>query len=57
MLRNFLNFVEAMIRAITYLLVLVIGLTAAALGTFFVVMLAYRLMQFLWFYIFKDPWL
>ena len=56
MLRNLLNFAEAMIQAVSYLLILIIGLTATALGTFIVVMVAYRLVQLLWFYIFKEPW-
>lgn len=56
MFKNLLKFIEAMIQAVTYLLVLIIGLTATALGAFIVVMVAYRLWQFLWFYIFKEPW-
>ncbi len=57
MFRNLLNCVEAMIQAVTYLLVLVIGLTATALGAFFVMMLAFRLCQFMWYLIFQEPWI
>jgi len=46
-----------MIQAVSYLLILIIGLTATALGAFFVVMLAYRLGQLLWIFVFKEPWL
>jgi len=57
MFRNFLNCIEAMIRAVSYLLILIIGLTATTLGAFFVVMLAYRLWQLFWFILFKESWL
>lgn len=57
MFRNFLNCIEAMIRAVSYLLILIIGLTATTLGAFVVVMLAYRLGQLFWFILFKESWL
>ncbi len=56
MFRNLLNCIEAMIQAVSYLLILIIGLTATALGAFFVVMLAYRLGQLLWIFVFKESW-
>ena len=57
MFKKLLNCIEAMIQAVTYLLVLIIGLTATALGAFIVVMVGYRLGQLLWFHLFKEPWI
>jgi hypothetical protein len=57
MLRNFLNLIESVIQAVTYLLILVIGLTAAGLGAFLVVLLALRFGQLIWAIILKEPWI
>ena len=57
MFRNLFNCVEAMIQAVSYLQILIIGLAAAALAAFFVVMLAFRLCQFFWYLIFQEPWI
>ena len=57
MIKSFFNAIEAMIRAVIYLLILIIGLTAAALGSYIVLFLAIRTAQLLWTLIFKEPWL
>jgi hypothetical protein len=57
MLKNLFDAVEALVRAVIYTLVLVIGLTAAALGAFIVIFLAFRIAQFLWVLIFRQAWL
>lgn len=57
MIKSFFQAIEAMIRAVIYLLILVIGLTITALGSYIVFFLAIRTAQFLWTFLFKEPWL
>jgi len=57
MIKSFFKAIEAMIRAVIYLLILVIGLTITALGSYIVFFLAIRTAQFLWTFLFKEPWL
>jgi len=56
MLRLF-EAVEATLRAVCYLLVLLMGLAIAALGSYTIIFLAIRIGQLLWVLIFKDKWL
>ena len=57
MIKNFFIAIEALFKAVTYLLILVIGLTMASLGAYTVICLAFRIAQFLWNLMFKEPWL
>jgi hypothetical protein len=57
MLRNVFNGFEAMLRAVTFLLILVIGFTLALFGSFITVFLAFRMSQFLYDMIFSHRWL
>ena len=57
MLKNFFQLLESLIRSVMYLLILIIGLTATGLGAFLVVLLAFRIGQFLWIGFLKEPWL
>ena len=57
MLGNFFKAMEALARALIYLLTLVIGLTVTALACYFMIFLSFRIAQALWVLLFKDPWL
>jgi len=57
MLKNFFEAVEAMIRAVIYLLILLMGLAMASLGAYTIMFLALRIGQFLFELIFKEKWL
>jgi len=57
MLVNFFKAIEALARALIYLLTLIIGLTATALACYFMIFLSFRVGQFLWIFLFKDPWI
>lgn len=57
MLKKLFEAVEAMLRAVIYLLVLLMGLAMAALGAYAIIFLAIRIGQFLWVLIFKSKWL
>lgn len=57
MIKSFFKAIDAMIRAVIYLLILVIGLTVTALGSYIVLFVAIRTVQLLWTFLFKEPWL
>lgn len=57
MIRNCFQVIEALFKAVTYLLILVIGLAMAGLGAYTVIGLAFRAGQFLWNLVLKEPWL
>ena len=57
MIKNIFQAFEALVRAIMYLFILLIGLTATGLGVYIVFFLAIRIGQFLWILIFKEPWI
>jgi len=57
MLKKFFEAVEAMLRAVIYLLILLMGLAIAALGAYTIMFLALRIAQFLFELIFKEKWL
>jgi hypothetical protein len=57
MIKNVFNGFEAMLRAVTFLLILVIGFTLALFGTYITVFLAYRMSQLLYDAIFSHRWL
>ena len=56
-LKGLFEAVEATMRAVIYLLVLLMGLAMAALGAYTIIFLAIRVGQFLWVLIFKEKWL
>ena len=57
MFKNIFRAIEAMVNALIYFFILLMGLTGAALGAFIVLLTAFRLAQFLWILIFKEAWL
>ena len=57
MLKKLFEAAEAMLRAVIYLLILVMGLSSASLGAYTILFLAFRFGQFLWELIFKEAWL
>ena len=57
MLKNIFAAIEAMLRAVIYLLILLMGLALSGLGAYTILFLALRIGQFLYELIFKDKWL
>lgn len=57
MLKKIFEAVEAMLRSVIYLLILLMGLAMASLGAYTILFLALRVGQFLFELIFKEPWL
>lgn len=57
MIKNLFQLLESLLRAIMYLLILIIGLAATGLGSFLVVALAFRIGEFFWELILKEAWL
>ena len=57
MLKNLFAAIEAMLRAVIYLLILLMGLAMAGLGAYTILFLSLRIGQFLWVLILKDKWL
>jgi len=49
--------IESAIRAVSYLLILIIGLSAAALGAYASIFFAIRIGQFLHAIFFRSPWI
>jgi len=57
MLKKLFEAVEAILRAVIYLLILLMGLALASLGAYTIMFLALRIGQFLFELIFKEKWL
>jgi len=57
MLKNIFAGIEAILRAVIYLLILLMGLAIAGLGSYTILFLALRIGQFLYELIFKEKWL
>lgn len=57
MIQSIFQAIEASCRAVIYLLILVAGLAMASLGAYTIILLAFRIGQFLWTLIFKEAWL
>jgi len=57
MLKKFLDAVETMLRAVIYLLILLMGLALAALGAFTITFLSIRIGQFLFELLGRRSWL
>jgi hypothetical protein len=57
MLKRFFEAVEAMLKTIIYLLILLMGMAIATLGTYTILFLALRIGQLLFELIFKEKWL
>lgn len=57
MLKNIFAGIEAMLRAVIYLLILLMGIAIAGLGSYTILFLALRIGQFLYELIFKEKWL
>jgi len=56
MIQNLFQAIEAMLRAVMYLLILLMGVAVAGLAAFTIVCLAVRIGQFLWVLIFAEKW-
>jgi hypothetical protein len=57
MIKSLFQAIEALLRAVIYLLILIIGLAITGLGAYVVIFFAIRIGQFLWVLILKEPWL
>jgi len=57
MLKKMFEAVEAIFRAVIYLLILVMGLALAGLGSYIIIFLSIRTGQFLFELLFKEKWL
>lgn len=57
MLKKIFEAMEVMLRAVIYLLILVMGLSLAALGTYTILFLSLRIGQLLWVLILREKWL
>jgi len=57
MIKVIFEAIEAMLRAVIYLLILLIGLALAALGAYTIVFLSIRIGQLLYELLFKEKWL
>ena len=57
MINNIFKAIESAVRAVTYLLILVMGLSIAGLGAFTILFLTIRIGQFLWTLMFQEAWL
>ena len=57
MLKKMFEAIEAIFRASTYLLILVMGLSIAGLGAYTIIFLSIRIGQFLFELLFKERWL
>ena len=57
MIKNMFQAIEALFRAVIYLLILLMGLSMAGLGAFTIFFLAIRIGQFLWALIFVEKWI
>ena len=57
MIKKIFEAVEAMFRAVIYLLILLMGLAIAGLGAYTILFLSLRIGQFLFELIFKERWL
>jgi len=57
MIKSLFQAIEALCRAVIYVLILTMGVAVAGLGAYTIIFLAFRTGQFLWTLIFKEPWL
>ena len=57
MVKNVFEALEAMLRAVIYLLILLMGLALAALGAYLIMFLSIRIGQFLYELLLKEKWL
>ena len=57
MIKSIFQAIEALFKATTYLLILTMSLAMAGLGAFIIILLAFRIGEFLWVLIFKEAWL
>ena len=57
MIKSLFQAIEALLRAVIYLLILIMGLAITGLGAYTVLFFAIRIGQFLWKFILKEPWL
>jgi len=56
MLKNLYQFLEALLNALTYLMVLFMAVALAGLGAFVIGTLAFRMGQFIWAIFGKNRW-
>lgn len=57
MIKKIFEVVESFVKAIIYMLILIMGMTVASLATYTVFFCAFRLAQFLWLAFFAEPWI
>jgi len=57
MIKSLFQAIEALLRAVIYLLILIMGLAITGLGAYVVLLSAIRIGQFLWKFMLKEPWL
>lgn len=57
MVKRIFEAIEAMTQAVTYLLILLMGLMLAGLGAFVILGSALRIGQFLWAVLFAENWI
>lgn len=57
MFKSIFRAIEAMFKALIYGFILFAGVTLAGLMVFIVSLTAFRFAQFLWTFLFKEPWL
>jgi len=57
MLKKLFEAVEAILRAVIYLLILIMGLSIAGLGAYFIFFLSIRMGQFFFELLFSEKWL
>jgi len=57
MMKKVFEAIESFIKAVIYMLILIMGMTVASIATFTVLFSAIRLAQFLWLACFQDAWL
>lgn len=56
MIKEFFEAIEALFRAVIYLLILFMGVVVATLSAYTLMFLAIRIGQFLWRVFFKESW-
>jgi len=57
MAKKIFEAIESFVKAIIFMLVLVMGMTVASLATYAVLFFAFRVAQLLWRVFFREPWL
>jgi hypothetical protein len=56
MIKKIFDAIEGMCQAVTYLLILFVGVVIVGLGTYTILFLAIRIGQMLWAVLFRESW-